>query len=366
MMTGSEGTFVISWSQTEVDGWKAAPKSAIGVGASWCWRGEPVRLDRARQVLRLENPVGEADMRARVSRKVHKVLGRAFSEQAEAAADHAPPLDEPLLRQGFDVTDGHRVFRATLIETGPERAPLVMFDGELPPPHSDLWVVRSEMASAKDSRRRDPAAGVICFTPGTRIRTDRGDVAIEEICEGDRVQTKDNGLQEVVWKGQKHLSGARLFAMPELRPIRLRAGALGIDRPDDDLTVSPSHRMLVRGATARALFNTDEVLVAARDLVDDHRIRRDLTLPQVTYVHLLLPRHEIVFANGLETESFHPYAAALENVEPSERARLMQAMPGVSAGPAAYGDTARRVLSRAEAAILTAPRTTARPRLALM
>ena len=43
------------------------------------------------------------------------------------------------------------------------------------------------------------------------------------------------------------MTGARLYAMPHLRPIRFRAGALGQGRPEDDLLVSPQHRMLVQG-----------------------------------------------------------------------------------------------------------------------
>ena len=54
----------------------------------------------------------------------------------------------------------------------------------------------------------------------------------------------------------------------------------------------------------------------ARDLVDEpRRGARPCMLPQVTYVHLLLPRHEVVFANGLETESFHPAGEALDSVD---------------------------------------------------
>jgi hypothetical protein len=317
MKTGFEGTFVISWAQTEVDGLESAPRAALGIGASWRWSGETMRVDGPRDLVRLCDPEGAAELHARAARKVRRLIGLAHvSPGTKRQAD--PGSEEPLFERGFDVTDGYTAYTATLVDLGPGTPPLLMFKGCLPPADTDLWVVRAAMEIAEVNRVLDQPTGVICFTPGTRIRTDFGDVPVEEIEEGDRVQTKDDGLQDVLWKGTKRISGARLYAMPELRPIRLRRGALGIDRPDEDLVVSPSHRMLVRGAKAQTLFNTDEVLVAARDLIDDARVVRDHTLSEVTYVHLLLPRHEVVFANGLETESFHPAGEALDSVEAAE------------------------------------------------
>jgi len=241
-----------------------------------------------------------------------------------------------------------------LVEAGEGRARLAMFSGAVPPPATDLWVVRTRLDEAGRSRQIDQPTGVICFTPGTRIRTADGDLPIERIREGHKVQTKDNGLQEVLWIGEKRISGARLYAMPELRPIRLRAGALGVERPDEDLLVSPGHRMLVKGAPARALYNQDEVLVRATDLIDDRSVVRDHTLASVTYVHLLLPSHEVVFANGLETESFLPTGETLGSVDAAERARLTRLMPELAGDPSGYGESARRALSPAEAAILMA------------
>jgi Hint domain len=354
MKTGSQGTFVISWTQTEVDGLASAARGALGIGSAWRWCGTAVRVDGPQQLLLLQGADGEADVRARVARKVNKLFGRLIGS-AQAGAGNSPDYDDPVLQLGFDVTDGFRAYTVTLVELGAGAAPLLMFSGAIPPTDTDLWVVRAQMEVAEVNRMSEQPTGVICFTPGTRIRTDRGDVAVEEIAEGDRVQTKDNGMQEVLWKGEKRISGARLYAMPELRPIRLRAGALGQDRPDGDLVVSPAHRLLVTGAKAQALFNTDEVLVSARDLVNDRSVVRDLKLTSVTYVHLFLPRHEVVFANGLETESFHPAGEALDSVEEAERARLIAMMPGLDADPMAYGDYARRSLSRAEAAILASP-----------
>lgn len=349
MKTGSQGTFVISWTQTEIDGLAAPARGALGIGSGWRWSGEAVRIDGPRDLLLLSGAMGEADLRARAARKVNKLFGRIIEASGK---DRGTEFDDPLLQKGFDVTDGFRAYSVTIVDLGESGAPLLLFMGAIPPANTDLWVVRAQMEVAERSRHIDQPTGVICFTPSTRIRTERGDVAVEEIVEGDRIQTKDNGLQGVLWKGEKRISGARLYAMPELRPIRLRAGALGVDRPDGDLIVSPSHRMLVKGAQARALFNTDEVLVTARDLVNDRTIVRDLLLTSVTYVHLLLPHHEVVFANGLETESFHPAGEALDSVEAEERARLLGLMPELDEDPMLYGDYARRALSQAEAAIL--------------
>ena len=148
------------------------------------------------------------------------------------------------------------------------------------------------------------------------------------------------------------MSGARLYAMPHLRPIRFRTGALGTGRPDEDLLVSPQHRMLVRGPSAQALFNTPEVLIAAETLINDLSVTVDHSLREVTYVHILLERHNIVWANGLETESFHPSNTALEMIDARQREGLLRLLPAIADNPQAYGEYARRNISGSEAAIL--------------
>ena len=101
----------------------------------------------------------------------------------------------------------------------------------------------------------------------------------------------------------------------------LPAFEIGNARP---LVVSPQHRRLLRGPAAQALFNTPEVLVAASDLVNDRTITVDSTLREVTYVHVLLARHQIVLANGLETESFHPSNAARDQIVEGHHRRALR------------------------------------------
>lgn len=352
MGTGFRGTFVISWAQTETDGLKAAPWDVLAVGASWRWTGEAVRVDGAQDVLLLQGAEGAADIRKRAARMVRRLIGTAVTSRAdtsEVAGDY-DGVDDP--EQGFIVTDGIQSYTVTLIKVQDTGAQLLMFVDEIPPVNVDLWVVRLAIDRTAQVVGARAAGGVICFTPGTFIRTAGGTKLIEDLRPGDAIATKDNGTQEILWTGHRRMTGARLHAMPHLRPVRFRAGALGLGRPEEDLLVSPQHRMLVQGAAAMALFNTPEILVAAEDLVNDHTIHVDLTQREVTYIHILLERHQVIWANGLETESFHPSNTALDTVEPQQRARLLQLLPGLAENPHVYGDYARRNLSGSEAAIL--------------
>lgn len=350
MGTGSKSTFVISWSQTEIDGVASAALDAVAVGASWRWTGQPVRVDGSDGVMVLDGAEGAAEMRRRAARMVRRLIGVAVASVTPEAEIDDPSADDP--DQGFIVTDGHQSWSVTVLPVPDTGARLLMFVGDLPPTSQDLWIVRTSVDRTETAPGRKGAGGVICFTPGTRIATEQGFRRIEALQPGDRILTKDNGAQDILWTGYRRMSGARLYAMPHLRPIRFKTGALGIDRPDEDLLVSPQHRMLLKGPTAKTLFNTDEVLVKAEDLLNDSSICVDHTLREVTYIHILLERHNIIWANGLETESFHPSNCALDTIEANQRTTLLSLVPGIDANPARYGDYARRNLSSSEVAIL--------------
>lgn len=353
MKTGFRGTFVISWSQTEIDSLDAAPVEALRVGAAWGWRGDVVRVDGPTDVLRLDQAEGADALRQRAARMVQRLVGAALDQPA--CALRGTPEDRsdlPLMDNSFLVTEGSRCFVVTLIETGAGKSPLLMFHDALPPRNRELWVVKHTLRPVTAGHAGAAGGGVICFTPGTRIATPTGNLPIETLSEGDLVLTRDNGPQPIRWIGSRHMTGARLLAMPELRPVRLRAGSLLDGRPEGDLLVSPEHRLLIRGVQAQALFNTSEVLVAARDLIDDRGIAVDRSLREVSYIHMLLEQHQILWANGVPTESFHPASARLSALDDSDRERLLRFLPEVETDPHAYGDYARRSLTTSEAAIL--------------
>lgn len=350
MKTGFLGTFVISWSQTKLDGAEAAELQALDVGTAWTWSGDAVRVDGPAQLLRLDDADGDANIRKRAARMVRKLVGAAMAETTNL---DSVEVEHPLQDSSFVVTDGAQSYTITLIEVDAGKPPLLMFLDDMPPKNKDLWVVHHTLDTRARQTLSPSTGGVICFTPGTMIDTPDGPRRVEELNEGDRLSTRDSGAQDIQWIGKRRMTGARLFAMPELRPVRIRAGAFDVERPDQEFLVSPNHRMLVRGRVAQDLFNTDEVLVSAKDLVNGSTITLDTQVKQVTYIHLMLPSHQIVMANGVETESFHPASAALSTIPDIDRARLIRVNGRLESDPQSYGGYARRILSGSEAAILT-------------
>jgi Ca2+-binding RTX toxin-like protein len=184
-----------------------------------------------------------------------------------------------------------------------------------------------------------------CFTPGTLVRTDRGDVAVEDLVAGDLVLTRDNGLQPLRWVGRQYLSAARLRAQPALRPVRIPAGALGQNLPTRSMLVSPQHRVLVEGSRAELLFGEFEVLVPAKHLQGATGPERSLPEDGVTYIHLLFDRHEVVLSDGIWTESFQPAQRMLSAMEDEVRDEVLAIFPELEEGTATF--TAARLSLRA-------------------
>lgn len=175
---------------------------------------------------------------------------------------------------------------------------------------------------------------VVCFGADALIETDRGPVRAGDLAVGDMVRTRDAGLQAIRWIGSNSLTAAQLAANPNLRPIRIRAGALGDRLPSTDLVVSPQHRVLVRSRIAQKMFGTDEVLVAAKQLCQLDGIDIAEDLDSVTYVHFLFDDHQIVFSNGAETESLFTGDVALNSVGPAALEEILTLFPQLRSGVA--------------------------------
>lgn len=167
----------------------------------------------------------------------------------------------------------------------------------------------------------------LCFRNGTLILTDQGERAVETLRPGDRVMTRDHGLQPIRWIGARRVQGSLMQAFPKMRPVRIGAGALGPDLPRRDLYVSQQHRILVGSRIAERIFGKPEVLVAAKVLTAIEGIEIDQTDGDLDYLHLLFDRHEIVISEGAQTESLFTGPEALKAVPAEARAELLALFP---------------------------------------
>lgn len=167
---------------------------------------------------------------------------------------------------------------------------------------------------------------IMCFTPGTMIATDKGEVAVETLKPGMRVFTRDNGLQKLRWAGRRDLTRAELAARPEFNPVLIRQGALGRGLPDRDMLVSPNHRMLITSDLAAVMFDDREVLVAAKHLTIMDGV--DIVEADcVSYIHLMFDHHEVILGDGTWTESFQPGDMSLRGIGPEQRQEILSLFP---------------------------------------
>lgn len=170
-----------------------------------------------------------------------------------------------------------------------------------------------------------------CFAAGTMILTPDGPRAVETLEPGDRVLTRDRGAQRLVWVGQTQITDEEMQSDPTLRPVRIRAGAFGPDLPERDLVVSRQHRFLLRGWRAELHCASPEgVLVPAIALCDGEGVQEDSDLAGVTYVHIAFARHEVVYSEGVETESFQPAQRSIGHMDGPTRAEIVKAFPGLA------------------------------------
>ncbi|WGI20802.1 Hint domain-containing protein [Amylibacter sp. IMCC11727] len=170
----------------------------------------------------------------------------------------------------------------------------------------------------------------ICFGAGTQILTAQGYRAIDTLSVGDEVMTRDNGLQAIRWIGSTSIPAAAMENDPNLRPVKIAAGTFGANMPETDLTVSRQHRILVEDWRAQVLFDSERVLVPAHSLVNETTVTNGATKDGVTYFHIVFDEHEVIDAQGLMTESFHPCRATVLGMAPEARLELFKLFPELS------------------------------------
>ena len=147
----------------------------------------------------------------------------------------------------------------------------------------------------KAARARMAEVACVSFTRGTYITMASGQqCAIEHLKVGDMVLTRDDGAQTVRWIGRTTMRAVGDFA-----PIVISKGTLN---NENDLTVSPNHRLFIYQRVDEVGAGRSEVLVKAKHLINGSTVTRQ-NGGFVDYFQLLFDDHQIIFAEGIAAES---------------------------------------------------------------
>ena len=146
------------------------------------------------------------------------------------------------------------------------------------------------------------------------------------------------------WIGTRRVAAEGAFA-----PVRIAADTFG---RHGTLHLSPLHRVLIRDGLAELLFGEPEVLVAAKNLVNDKSVRR-IEGGEVVYVHILFDQHQVVFSEGLATESFLPGPHVVGGFEREIAEEILSLFPDLDPQTGlGYPAAARKMLKGYEARLL--------------
>lgn len=143
------------------------------------------------------------------------------------------------------------------------------------------------------------AQHVVCFLPGSMIRTVEGEVAVENLQIGDSVVTFDwktgeETVRPVVWVGKAHATVQPHLADDEAAyPVRVLKNAISEGVPYKDMLITAEHCLFFDGK-----------FVPVRMLVNGSSIFYDKSFTSYDYYHLETAEHAVIVADGMMTESY--------------------------------------------------------------
>lgn len=280
--------------------------------------------------------------------------GTTYSSGTQVEAEYRLTLQDPATGQTWDAI-GYNIVNSNPGHATIEGLAFVGPVGGFPPVGVDLKVVSAFEGPGSNGQASINAgsfASPPCLTTGCVIATPSGPVAVEDLCLGDLVWTRNGPARSVRWIGKVVVGARELAARPSFRPVRIARGAFSANQPDRDTLLSQQHRVLLSDWRAEMFYGLDEVLVPARNLVNDHSITIAKDVASVTYYHLLFDQHEIIEANGIETESFNPGPRGIAALPEASREEIFALFPSLRDPDTTAGPLAAPVLKAWEALIL--------------
>ncbi|MDC0343566.1 Hint domain-containing protein [bacterium] len=193
----------------------------------------------------------------------------------------------------------------------------------------------------KGARELFARVASVYFTRGTHITMATGEQRrIETLNVGDRVLTRDDGVQEIRWIGS-----STTRAQGDMAPILIEAGALN---NANDLIVSPNHRLFVYQREDRIGAGQAELMVKARHLLNGDTVRVAHG-GFVDYFQILFDRHHIIYAEGIAAESMLVDPRTKPSLPSELLEKLTEVIPGHTRSGHHGVDVQKALLDRPDA-----------------
>lgn len=183
---------------------------------------------------------------------------------------------------------------------------------------------------------------ITCFGPETSVLTASGYRDAYTLDVGDMVWTLHDGYQPVRWVGRTKVVADGAFA-----PVVFAPGAIGNEK---ELIVSQEHRIYMRDTASIVLFGVPDVLIAAKHLCGLPGVALR-PCNSISYVHFMFDRHQIIIANGVESESFYLSDHSVSGVEANQKRELLALFPSLEQGIDGFGAAAAMPLKAFEAKV---------------
>lgn len=192
-----------------------------------------------------------------------------------------------------------------------------------------LPAVISELIRSKETPKKDTVqkiADLPYLTMRCLVRTENGDVPMHALKPGDKVLTRDNGYQPVVWVGLRKVRTWQLEEKSPMSLIRIEAGALAENMPESEMLVTPGQAFLMTPASHWHGLGVSEMLVRAADLLSLEGVK-EIEANKVGLGQILLDSHEVIMVNGAWTGSLRPDPDRVEAMPDRHRQELVSRFP---------------------------------------
>ncbi len=172
----------------------------------------------------------------------------------------------------------------------------------------------------------------MAFARGTLIATENGQTAVEDLEPGMLVRTDSEQLRPLLWIGSTTLIPSAFSEKPGESPrlTRIASDTFGLDRPAPDLVLGPRARALYRSTRCREMLGADKAFAPAHALMDGINVIGLNPLAPIQLYHLFLHGQQVIRANGIEVESYHPGQHIESMMDPEDGEEFLGLFPWIT------------------------------------